>query len=402
MIHRWLEQRRDGVEQPPEAIAAFVAAATARELTDAQIGAWLAFVTVRGMTARETVALTLAMRDSGRVLEWEGIEGPRWDKHSTGGVGDKVSLVLAPLWAALGIRVPMISGRSLGITGGTLDKLESIPGFRTDLEAPRLRAILSEVGCFIVGQSADLAPADRLLYALRDETQTVPSVPLITASILSKKLAEGVEKLVLDVKYGSGAFMKDLAGARVLASSLEAVGGGAGLDVTAMLTPMDEPLGRAVGNALEVAEAEAALRGGGPDDLVDLVVRLSGHGDRARAALRDGSAWERWCAMVLAQGGDPAAPRLGQDALQCEELLADRDGVVARCDAGETGRAAFALGAGRARAGESVHPGVGLVLRRKVGEAVRRGEPLAAVYHAGRGRDEAFARMRSAFVVTDA
>jgi pyrimidine-nucleoside phosphorylase len=402
VIGRWLEQRRDGVEQTPAEIAAFVAAATARTITDAQIGAWLAFVCARGMTARETVALTLAMRDSGRVLDWEGIAGPRWDKHSTGGVGDKVSLVLAPLWAALGVRVPMISGRSLGITGGTLDKLEAIPGFRTDLPTDALRAILADVGCFIVGQSADLAPADRVLYALRDETQTVPSVPLITASILSKKLAEGIERLVLDVKHGSGAFMKELPSARALAASLEEVGRGAGLAVEAVLTPMEEPLGRAVGNALEVAEAVATLHGGGPPDLVELVVRLSGSGVRARAALRDGSAWQRWRAMVRAQGGDPDAPLRGGEGLQREELRAESDGVVTRCDAGEIGRAALALGAGRTRAGAEVHPGVGIVLARKRGEPVRRGEPLATLHHAGRGREQALAHLRASFAVTAA
>lgn len=400
MIARWLEQRRDGVEQSAEEIASFVGAATRRELSDAQIGAWLAFVMVRGMSARETVALTIAMRDSGRTLAWDGIAGPRWDKHSTGGVGDKVSLVLAPLWAALGVRVPMISGRSLGITGGTLDKLESIPGFRTDLAPEALRQVLGDVGCFIVGQSADLAPADRLLYALRDETQTVPSVPLITASILSKKLAEGIERLVLDVKFGSGAFMKDRVQAEALAASLQEVGRGAGLETEALLTPMNEPLGRAIGNALEVEEAEEALRGGGPEDLVELVVRLSGGGERARAALRDGSAARCWERMVSAQGGDLEAPRHGAQELRHEELLAERDGRITRCDAGEIGRAVFALGAGRSRAGAPVHHGVGIRLARKCGEEVRRGEPLAALYHADRGRDEAIARVRAAYVVS--
>ncbi len=402
MIARWLEQRRDGVEQSATEIAAFVQAATAGELSKAQIGAWLAFVCVRGMSDAETVALTLAMRDSGRVLAWDGIVGPRWDKHSTGGVGDKVSLVLAPVWAALGVRVPMISGRSLGITGGTLDKLESIPGFRTELPPAELCRVLEEVGCFIVGQSADLAPADRLLYALRDETQTVPSVPLITASILSKKLAEGIERLVLDVKFGSGAFMRTRAQAMLLAESLERVGRGAGLAVEALLTPMDEPLGRTVGNALEVEEAEATLRGGGPADLIALVLRLSGCGERARVVLRDGSAWERWRAMIRAQGGDPEAPRHGVAEVQRLELPAERDGIVRRCDAEEIGRAAFALGAGRARAGADVHHGVGLELLRKTGERVHRGEALAALYHADTGREQALAHARAAYVVADA
>ncbi len=401
MIHRWLEQRRDGVEQSPEEIGAFVRAAVAGECTHAQLGAWLAFALCRGMTLRETVALTLAMRDSGRILSWPGIEGPFWDKHSTGGVGDKVSLVLAPLWAALGARVPMVSGRSLGITGGTLDKLESIPGLRTTLALEALPDVLAQSGCFIIGQSEELAPADRLFYALRDETETVASIPLITASILSKKLAEGIDRLVMDVKFGSGAFMRDRAAAQSLADSLAAVGRGAGLEIETFLTPMDEPLGRAVGNALEVEEAVATLQGCGPPDLEELVVRLSGAGARAQAALRDGRALERWRAMVRAQGGDSEAQLLGTTEVEQAVLRAERSGRVTRCDAGAVGRAACALGAGRRLASDSVHPGVGLSLDRKVGETVSRGEALATLYHAGRGREEAMEWIRQAYAIQD-
>ncbi len=398
MIGRWLEERREGREQDPPAIEGFVQAALSGAATRAQIGAWLAFVALRGMTPAETVALTRAMADSGDRLRWDGVPGPFWDKHSTGGIGDKVSLVLAPLWAALGIRVPMISGRGLGITGGTLDKLESVPGFDVALDEARMREVLAGPGCFIAGPTARLAPADGLLYALRDETQTVPSVPLITASILSKKLAEGIERLVLDVKFGSGAFMRSEAAARELADSLVAVGCGAGLETEAILTPMHEPLGEAVGNALEVEEAVAALQGGGPADLTDLTVRLSGCGERARRALRDGSAYDRWQRMVRAQGGDPAAPYRGLADTRRWEFRAARDGMLARCDAGEIGRAVFALGAGRERAGEPVHPGVGARILAKSGARVRRGDVLAVLYHAERGLDAARAHLASAFV----
>ena len=362
-------------------------------VADGQIGrdraiAWLREVYSGGLSAEETVELTLAMANSGIRLSWEGIEGECVDKHSTGGVGDKVSLVLAPLWAALGFNVPMLSGRGLGITGGTLDKLESIPGLRTDLEPIDLRAVLDSAGCFINGQTSALAPADRVLYALRNETDTIDSVPLITASILSKKLAEGVSRLVMDVKYGSGAFMKTEEEAEELGESIKKTGEHSGLPVTIHLTPMNEPLGRAIGNALEVEEAVTTLQGEGPEDLVDLVVRLSGEGARARAVLDEGTAFENFACMVRAQGGD-----LNQfpQALGCEEipLLSPDSGQVERLDALGIGKAVFALGAGRKHAREAVHPGVGIKLNVKEGDAMEKGEPWAFLVHSGKGVEEA-------------
>lgn len=361
-----------------------------------QAAAWLAFTFLRGLDDRETVALTQAMTDSGDRLSWPGIDGPFYDKHSTGGVGDKVSLVLAPLWAELGWRVPMISGRGLGHTGGTLDKLEAIPGYRTDLDAGALRRALREVGCFINGQTEALAPADRILYALRNETQTVECIPLIVASILSKKLAEGLDHLVLDVKVGSGAFMKTLADARALAEALVRVGNGAGVRTRALLTDMSQPLGRACGNAVEVEESIACLQGGGPPDLVDLTVRLAGHPDAAEV-LQSGRAYPRFEAMVRAHGGDLA--RLGRGAVTEEVFVADRAGVVTRCDAWHVGRAAFVLGAGRLRAEDPVNPGVGVIVEKKVGDRVERGEPLARLLHAGTQLERAREELGRAFAV---
>ena len=363
----------------------------------AQAAAWLAFVFCRGMSPTETVALTRAMTDSGISLSWPGITGPFIDKHSTGGVGDKVSLVLAPLWAELGLRVPMLSGRGLGLTGGTLDKLESIPGYTTDLQPERLHAILEEVGCFINGQTEEIAPADRILYALRDETCTVESIPLITASILSKKLVEGIERLVLDVKWGSGAFMKTREQAQALADSLVEVGNGAGVQTEAHLTDMTQPLGLKIGNALEVEEAVDCLRGQGPEDLTELCVLLSGEGERAREILRSGAALPRWEQMVRAQGGDPAAPLHGAGC-EVQMVPAPASGVVQRCDAGELGWAAHRLGAGRTRAGEAVHFGVGLVLQAKRGDEIQAGAPLVEIRHqGGRGLEEARSRAIQSF-----
>ena len=397
MIGEWLEQRREGVEQDESAIRGFIDAVVAGSITPAQIGAWLGFVVVRGMTDVETVHLTRAMTDSGARLQWPGLPAPALDKHSTGGVGDKVSLVLAPAWAALGRQVPMLSGRGLGITGGTLDKLEAIPGYRTDLQEPELRTVLQSVGCFISGQTAEIAPADRILYALRDETQTVPSVPLITASILSKKLAAGIEELVLDVKAGSGAFMQDRAAATRLAASLVAVGRGAGMDVRAEITDMDQPLGRAVGNAVEVEEAIQTLRGDGPADLVLLLERLSGDPSGIRRVLSDGSALERWQQMVRAMGGDPDARLRGGEDVEEAVVEAASSGELLRCDAGAVGRAAWILGAGRARAGEAVHHGVGILVEVKRGETVTAGQPLFRVRHAaGRGLEAALQHLADA------
>ncbi len=391
-----LERKRDGGSLAASEITALVAGILDGSVTRAQAAAFLAFVYVRGMTADETVALTLAMRDSGVVLSWD-VDGPIVDKHSTGGVGDKVSLVLAPLWAELGGRVPMISGRGLGHTGGTLDKLESIPGYRTDLDIDALQRTLADVGCFINGQTGQLAPADRFLYALRNETSTVPSIPLITASILSKKLAEGLDELSLDVKYGSGAFMKTRQDAQRLAESLVAVGEGAGVRTRARLTDMNQPLGNTIGNAIEVEEAVACLQGQGPDDLAALTCALIGDSDdtraHARAVLDSGAAYERWCRMVRAHGGDPDAPLLGAG---CRQVVveAPADGALDRCDAYDIGRAAFLLGAGRATADAPVHPGVGIRLHARTGDPVVAGQPLATLLHDDKGLDEALALVR--------
>jgi len=398
MIHETLQAKRDGKTLSEAQIREFIDGVVDGRVTRPQTAAFLAFVFNNGMTVDETVALTMAMVDSGDRLDWSQMEGPFVDKHSTGGVGDKVSLVLAPLWAELGCRVPMISGRGLGHTGGTLDKLESIPGFRTDLEADELSTILADVGCFISGQTGRLAPADRTLYALRNETSTVPSIPLITASILSKKLAEGIDELVLDVKWGSGAFMQTHEAATELADMLCRVGRGAGVMTRAVLTDMNQPLGRTVGNALEVEEAVACLKGEGPGDLATLTLDLIGD-SRARSALESGSAYERFCRMVAAQGGDPDAPLRGAGCTE-RVITADVEGTVTACDALLIGKAAFVLGAGREHATQAIHPGVGLTLHKKVGERVSPGEPLVTMRVADVGVERAAACVKDAFQVS--
>ncbi|HHO49640.1 MAG TPA: thymidine phosphorylase [Deltaproteobacteria bacterium] len=401
-IDELLVGMRSGAEQSDERIAAFVAGVVDGSISRPQAAAWLAWAYSRGLTDAETVSLTRAMTDSGQILSWPG-GSPLIDKHSTGGVGDKVSLVLAPLWAELGHRVPMVSGRGLGHTGGTLDKLEAIPGYRTDLEVSSLEVILADVGCFITGQTAQLAPADRVLYALRNETATVPSVPLIVGSILSKKLAAGVEALVLDVKAGSGAFMTSVPEARGLAEALVRVARGAGLACRALVTEMGRPLGRAVGNALEVSEAVAALQGQGPDDLRELVLALADD-PRAAEVLSSGRAYVRFERMVEAQGGDPrslSGGLLGSGA-QIEVFGAPRGGIVGQVDALGIGRAAFLLGAGRRRAEQAIDPGVGVVLEVVPGDRVAPGEPLAQIHHRdGHGLDEARALLQRALQVVD-
>lgn len=402
-ILQFLEDRREGRPHDEPSIHAFIRGILDGSVSRAQAAAWLAFAFVRGLSPEETVALTRAMTVTGETLSWDGLSGPFVDKHSTGGVGDKVSLVLAPLWAELGRKVPMVSGRGLGHTGGTLDKLEAIPGYRTDLTATGLRRALETAGCFINGQTGEVAPADRILYALRNETATVPSIPLITASILSKKLSEGIGELVLDVKVGSGAFMKDLEQARALARSLVRVGNGAGVQTRAFLTDMSQPLGLTAGNALEVEEVVECLQGGGPPDLFELTVALAGD-PRAAEVLRSGAAWPRFQAMVAAHGGEVEAlehPRRLRGQVEVVEVRADRSGLVTACDALGIGHAAFVLGAGRSRADQGVHPGVGVRLHRKRGDPVRAGDLLAEVFHAGRAVEEGLAAVRTAFRVGD-
>ena len=392
-IPTFIEEKRDGGELSAEQIDEFIRGYTSGEVPDYQASAWAMAVFFRGMSAAETGALTRSMMHSGRVLAHPAGSPPKVDKHSTGGIGDKVSLVLAPLLACDGLWVPMISGRGLGITGGTLDKLESIPGFNVSLSEDAARAQLAKIGVFMIGQTADICPADKKLYALRDVTATVPSQPLIVASIMSKKLAESLDRLVLDVKFGSGAFMKTRADAVALATALAAVGREMGVEVAHLLTPMDEPLGETAGNALEAAEAVAALQGRGPGDLVELTLDLAekvADSSREQLArwLADGTAWRKWVALVEAQGGDASALERLADIHRApivRDLPAPRAGIIARMDAGRIGRGCVALGAGRAKAADAIDFAVGCDRIRKVGTRIGRGEPFLRIH----ARDEA-------------
>ncbi len=384
-----IARKRDGFPLSREEIDWFVSCFTRGEIPDYQAAALLMAVFIRGMTHEETLCLTEAMLSSGRTLDWP--EGPCMDKHSTGGVGDKISLVLAPLVASCGVRVPMISGRSLGHTGGTLDKLESIPGYNARLSVEEFRKVVLSVGCSIVGQTDDIAPADRKLYALRDATGTTESIPLITASIASKKLAEGISGLVLDAKCGRGAFMKTADDAIALARSIGEVMRAKGRSFRALITNMDEPLGRAVGNAIEVSEAVDVLSGKGPADVRELSVELSAHMlelagisglDEASALLNrrleDGSGLERFRQMVCAHGGDFAAIN-HEDFTKTRieyEIRASCSGFIAKIDAYEVGIAATLLGAGRLRAEDRVDHKVGILVHKKIGDQVVAGDTL--------------------------
>lgn len=394
-----LVSMRSGKPQSDEAIGAFVKGVVDGTISRPQAAAWLAWAFARTLTPPETLALTRAMTHSGAIMRWP--EGPTLiDKHSTGGIGDKVSLILAPLWAELGLRVPMISGRGLGHTGGTLDKLEAIEGFRTDLTEDELQRVLADVGCFISGQTTALAPADRVLYALRNEIQSVESIPLITGSILSKKLAEGVQRLILDVKTGSGAFMTRYEDSVALAQTMQAVVADYGVSCVAYVTAMERPLGVAVGNGPEVEESIDCLKGGGPEDLRELTVRLAEHPDAERV-LASGAAYERFVRMVRAQGGDLDKPLKG-GGVKSVVITADRAGYLQQADARGLGRAAFVLGAGRRRAEDPVDFGVGLKVYGRPGAKVEVGEPLVEVLHRdGYALDEAIAMCRGAMVLGD-
>ena len=391
-VPSFIEHKRDGGELAPEDIAEFISGYAKGDIPDYQASAFAMAVFFKGMSAAETGALTRAMRDSGRVCRWPAGSPQKVDKHSTGGIGDKVSLVLAPLLACAGVWVPMISGRGLGITGGTLDKLESIPGFRVGIGEEEAVAQLSRIGVVMMGQTADLCPADKKLYALRDVTATVPSIPLIVASIMSKKLAESLDRLVLDVKFGSGAFMKSRADAEVLANAMVEVGRECGVDTIAMLNPMDEPLGRTAGNALEVWESVEALQGRGPTDLVALTLDLAEKvapvsRSRLENWLTDGTAWRKWCELVEAQGGRPADTERILEIHRApiiHEVRAERAGTLARMDAELIGRACVALGAGRAKSSDAVDFAVGCAGIVKTGTRVGTGEPLLAIH----ARDE--------------
>jgi pyrimidine-nucleoside phosphorylase len=393
-----IRAKRDGAALGRPAIDAFVTGVLDGTWADYQTSALLMAIVIRGMTAEETSQLTDAMVRSGRRMDLSVLGRPTVGKHSTGGVGDKVSVVLAPAVAACGVIMPKMSGRGLGHTGGTLDKLESIPGFRVGLSPDEFVATLRAVGCAIVGQTADIAPADKVLYALRDVTATVESVPLISASVMSKKLAEGSQALVLDVKCGRGAFMKTRDEALALARSLVAIGTAHGVRTEAFVTAMDGPLGRTVGNALEIEECVEVLTGAGPADLRALVETLGGRalqlagrvtGDadgraEIRKAIADGRALATLRAMVAAQGGDPAAiddPSRLPRAREVATVSAPSDGTLAAVDAELVGRAAVLLGAGRDRAGDPVDHAAGIRLRVSAGDSVRAGDPLADLHY---------------------
>jgi len=400
---RLIEKKRDGGAHAPEEIHQLIGDFVAGRIADYQMSAWLMAAWLRGLDEQETWALTQALLHSGRVLRLQNVKRPKIDKHSTGGVGDKISICLAPAVAACGVAVPMISGRGLGHTGGTVDKLQAIPGYQCQLHPRRFEAVVRRTGVSMVGQSELLAPADRHLYALRDVTATVESIPLITASILSKKLAAGVDGLVLDVKFGRGAFMAGLGGARRLAQSLVAVGRRSGARVVALLTNMDAPIGRTIGNALEVREALEVLDNRGPEETRSLtlglgieMLQLAGitrSRDRARdrleRVLADGSAKRTFQAMVAAHGGDVRAvedPERLPRARKRVAVASPGDGWVHSIDSKELGWIAVDLGAGRTRAEDDVDPGVGIELNRVVGEAATQDQPLAWL-HVGKRAD---------------
>jgi len=414
-----IRTKRDGGALPLEALRAFVAAYGRGEIPDYQMAALCMAVWFRGLDPPELRTWTEAMLRSGGMLRRTSGSPPRIDKHSTGGVGDKVSLCLAPLVAACGVAVPMVAGRGLGHTGGTVDKLAAIPGFRTDLSLAETDRIVAELGVCMVGQTDEIAPADRRLYALRDVTATVDSIPLIAASILSKKLAEDLDGLVLDVKVGSGAFMRHREEAERLARTLVDLAWALGRPAVAWLTSMDAPLGSAVGNASELLEAVDVLRGKGPSDVRALTLRLGAEmlvlgrkaGSIAEAerllegAIDDGSGLARLRALVRAQGGDPEVldrPEELLGPLQTTEVRAATEGVLAAVDTLAVGLAEVVLGAGRTRSDETIDPGVGFTVRRRPGERVERGEPLVLVHHRpGHDVAEVCHRLAAAFRIAD-
>jgi len=399
-------RKRDGHEHTPAEIQRLLEGYVKADIPDYQMAAWLMAVCIRGMTPAETLALTEAMVASGEVLDLSAIRGVKVDKHSTGGVGDKVTLVAGPLAAACGVSVPKLSGRALAHTGGTLDKLESVPGLSVDIEPERFIKQVREIGIAVAAQSPRMVPADKLLYALRDVTATVPSIPLIASSVMSKKIAAGADAIVLDVKVGDGAFMKSLEDARRLAESMIELGRGAGRQVVALLTDMEQPLGWAIGNAVEIREARSLLAGeDSPPDLFALAVQAAGRlvslsdlgidaeegARRAERAIDDGSAldaYERW---IAAQGGNPSLEVL-PDAPVRRELTADRAGFVAGVSALGVGRVALELGAGRRTKEDKIDHAVGIRCFAKRGDPVAEGQPLAEIH----ARDDTSAEQAAA------
>jgi len=409
--------KRDGEPIPAADLRAFVLDYSLGNVPDYQMAAFAMATCVNGMSFEETSALTQAMMDSGETLDFGDLSRIAVDKHSTGGVGDKISIPLAPIVAACGIAVPMMSGRGLGHTGGTLDKLESIPGFSTQIEPDKFNDQLDDIGVAMVGQTDRLVPADRRIYELRDATGTVPSVPLISSSIMSKKLAEDLDGLLLDVKVGSGAFMKTVAEATELATTMVGVGASHNTPVTAILTNMDQPLGRAVGNANEIVESVEVLRGGGPADVTELtrllaveMLVLSGVESRSGAesavetAVTSGAAYDVFMKLVERQGGDPAAIEnlnLLPTAPGEHVITAQTDGFVSRCDAYEIGLASVRLGAGRAKKDDDVDHGVGLTIDVNIGDAVVASQPLATItYRDERSLGSALSVLTDTFVIS--
>ena len=414
-----LRKKRDRESLTDEEIRTFIQGVTDGTLGDYQVAAMLMAVFLNGLDDRELATWADSMVRSGDVIDFSHVDLPKVDKHSTGGVGDKISLPLAPAAAACGVAVPMVSGRGLGHSGGTLDKLESIPGFQVDLGVDRFRQLVAELGLCLIGQTERIAPADRVLYALRDVTSTVESVPLIASSIMSKKLAEGIDALVLDCKVGTGAFMKTREAAETLAHAIRAIGHAAGKRVTVVLSDMNAPIGTRVGNALEVAESIEVLRGGGPADTRELTITLGAEmlaaggvanpvegALRIASALDDGSALDLFRRLVEAQGGDPKVVDDPEGTLpQAAHRVpvpAPRSGRIAAIEGQGVGLAALVLGGGRQLKEDVLDPAVGIELAHRVGDEVEAGEPLAWLHHNDRGVEEAHARLLAAFTLADA
>lgn len=380
-----IRTKRDRGELSVDQINWVIDAYTRGVVAEEQMSALAMAIFLNGMNPDEISQWTTAMINSGETMDFSSLSKPTTDKHSTGGVGDKITLPLAPLVASYGVAVPQLSGRGLGHTGGTLDKLEAIPGWRANLSNEEILAQLESVGAVICAAGSGLAPADKKLYALRDITSTVESIPLISSSIMSKKIAEGTDSLILDVKVGSGAFMKDLEQARQLASTMVAIGKAAGTNTVALLTDMSVPLGRKIGNALEVEESVEVLAGGGPADVVELTVELAremllatGIDADPRENLENGRAMDSWKAMIRAQDGDPDAPL--PTSKHTETIYADEDGVISELDALKVGYASWKLGAGRARKEDPVQAGAGVTIHAHIGEAVKAGDPLLTLH----------------------
>lgn len=411
-----IQKKRDAKNLNEEEIAYVVNGYTAGSIPDYQISAFLMAVYLNGMDDVEISYLTKSMLNSGRVANHRNDLGKVVDKHSTGGIGDKISIPLAPAVAAFGVRVPMLAGRGLGHTGGTLDKLEAIPGFRVDLSLNHFEKQTSEVGCIIMGQTAEIAPADKKFYALRDVCGTIESIPLIASSIMSKKLAEGIDGLVLDVKFGSGAFMSDYSRAKELALTMVSIGQQMGKDVSAYLTNMDQPLGKYVGNSLEIMECIEILRGEGPKDSTELTIELGAEmlmlgqvatnledgREKISEALRSGKAMSKFLEMVRAQGGSVAHidnPNLFERAPRTKVIYAPQAGFMEKIDGRSLGLAVGLLGGGRCQITDVIDPRVGLEMHVRVGDPVSRGQPLCTIHMAEKGADEAQKRIENAFTI---